>query len=91
VPLYVCAPISKLTPRYCTSTDLDSFNRFISPAASLLSAESSLAGRVRACSPVFEYVPPSLVTLLISNLSGHAPSYVYRLLSELYHPQDYQL
>ncbi len=26
VPLYVCASIAKLTPRYCTSNDLDAFN-----------------------------------------------------------------
>jgi len=47
--------------------------------------------KVSSVAPVFEYVPPDLVTLLISNLSGHAPSYVYRLLSELYNPDDYEL
>ena len=40
---------------------------------------------------MFEYVPPDLVTLFISNLGGHGPSYVYRLLSEFYHPDDYEL
>ncbi len=29
VPLYVCASIAKLTPRYCTSGDLDAFNRWV--------------------------------------------------------------
>ncbi len=26
MPLYVCASIAKLTPRYCTSNNLDIFN-----------------------------------------------------------------
>lgn len=42
-------------------------------------------------SPMFDYVPPELVTLFISNIGGNAPSYMYRLLSELYHPDDHEL
>eukprot|EP00128_Syssomonas_multiformis_P016320 Colp12_sorted_trinity150504_noHs@16192 len=30
-------------------------------------------------------------TLYISNIAGHAPTYVYRLLSDIYHPADYTL
>ncbi|NWW33224.1 EI2BB factor, partial [Panurus biarmicus] len=41
--------------------------------------------------PVFDYVPPELITLFISNIGGNAPSYIYRLMSELYHPDDYEL
>ena len=41
--------------------------------------------------PLFDYVPPGLVTLFVSNIGGHAPSYVYRLLSDLYHQNDYDL
>uniref|UniRef100_A0A8C9SPJ1 Translation initiation factor eIF2B subunit beta n=1 Tax=Scleropages formosus TaxID=113540 RepID=A0A8C9SPJ1_SCLFO len=41
--------------------------------------------------PVFDYVPPELITLFISNIGGNAPSYIYRLMSELYHPEDHEL
>lgn len=41
--------------------------------------------------PVFDYVPPELITLFISNIGGNAPSYIYRLMSELYHPDDHVL
>lgn len=41
--------------------------------------------------PVFDYVPPELITLFISNIGGNAPSYIYRLMSELYHPEDHVL
>ncbi len=53
--------------------------------------DSLLLSKMSSVTPVYEYVPPDLVTLFISNLSGHAPSYVYRLLSELYHPNDHDL
>lgn len=41
--------------------------------------------------PLYDYVPPQAVSLLITNQGGHPPSYVYRLLGELYHPDDYKL
>lgn len=40
---------------------------------------------------MFDYVPPELITLFISNIGGNAPSYIYRLMSELYHPDDHVL
>uniref|UniRef100_A0AAR2K1F5 Translation initiation factor eIF2B subunit beta n=1 Tax=Pygocentrus nattereri TaxID=42514 RepID=A0AAR2K1F5_PYGNA len=46
---------------------------------------------VNAHCPVFDYVPPELITLFISNIGGNAPSYIYRLMSELYHPEDHEL
>jgi translation initiation factor eIF-2B subunit beta len=29
-------------------------------------------------------VPPDLVSLFVTNTGGHQPSYIYRLLSEMY-------
>ncbi len=57
----------------------------------MVGLDGPLLSQVCSETPVYEYVPPDLVTLLISNLSGHAPSYVYRLLTELYNPSDYEL
>lgn len=50
-----------------------------------------ILSRVNVHCPVFDYVPPELITLFISNFGGHAPSYIYRLMSELYHPEDHEL
>lgn len=47
--------------------------------------------KVNVHCPVFDYVPPELITLFISNIGGNAPSYIYRLMSELYHPDDHVL
>jgi len=40
---------------------------------------------------VFDYVPPELVSLLVTDIGGHIPSYVYRLLAEYYSREDYTL
>ena len=53
--------------------------------------DGSILSKVHVTTPVFEYVPPNLVTLFISDLNGHGPSYIYRYLSEFYHPDDYDL
>lgn len=50
-----------------------------------------ILSKVNAHCPVFDYVPPELITLFISNIGGNAPSYIYRLMSELYHPEDHEL
>ena len=43
---------------------------------------------LRCINPLFDSLPPSLVTLYISNISGYSPSYVYRQMGDLYHHQD---
>ncbi|CAB4066387.1 EIF2B2 [Lepeophtheirus salmonis] len=92
VPLIVCSPIYKLSPVFHSSEKGCAANHFDSPRQSLGElGEGEIASLVRTVNPVFEYVPPRLVTLFISNVSGHAPSYVYRLLSEFYHSDDYDL
>lgn len=92
VPLIVCASMHKLTPKHCSSTDNDAFSQFASPQESLRNvADGQILTKINTYNPIFEYVPPELVTLFISNMGGNAPSYVYRLLSELYHPDDCEL
>lgn len=91
VPLIVCAAMFKLSPQYLCSYDQDAFNKFVSPEEVLNYSEGDLVSKAQLTNPVFDYVPPELVTLYISNIGGNAPSYVYRLLSELYHPDDHDL
>ena len=69
------------------------FNRLASPQEVLeysVEGGEELRG-VQVYNPTFDYVPPELVTLFISNIGANAPSYLYRLSSELYHPDDHQL
>ncbi|XP_049626413.1 translation initiation factor eIF-2B subunit beta isoform X2 [Suncus etruscus] len=69
----------------------DSFNKFVAPEEVLPFTEGDILEKVSVHCPVFDYVPPELITLFISNIGGNAPSYIYRLMSELYHPDDHVL
>uniref|UniRef100_A0A3B4AWV2 Translation initiation factor eIF2B subunit beta n=1 Tax=Periophthalmus magnuspinnatus TaxID=409849 RepID=A0A3B4AWV2_9GOBI len=69
----------------------DTFHKFVSPQEVLPFTEGEILSKVNVHCPVFDYVPPELITLFISNIGGHAPSYIYRLMSELYHPEDHEL
>ncbi|XP_020286076.1 translation initiation factor eIF-2B subunit beta [Pseudomyrmex gracilis] len=92
VPVMVLLPLYKLSPLYHCSYKQDDFNQHISPMQGVIdSTNAPLLEKIHVYNPVFDYVPPDLVTLFISNTGGNAPSYIYRLLSELYHPDDFEL
>lgn len=38
--------------------------------------------------PAFDYVPPELVSLFITDIGGHGPSYMYRLIADYYSADD---
>uniref|UniRef100_A0A8D8LD00 Translation initiation factor eIF2B subunit beta n=1 Tax=Cacopsylla melanoneura TaxID=428564 RepID=A0A8D8LD00_9HEMI len=88
IPIIVLAPLYKLSPQFLCSYEQDTFNNFKSPEQVLGYHHRDLVSRVQVFNPEFDYVPPELVGLFISNTGGHPPSYIYRLLSELYHPDD---
>ncbi|XP_054161563.1 translation initiation factor eIF-2B subunit beta-like [Oppia nitens] len=89
VPLIVCTAMFKLTPQYLVSHDQLAFNKFSSPQQVMPYEEPEMATDCQVVNPVFDYVPPELVTVFVSNIGGNSPSYVYRLLNELYHTEDY--
>uniref|UniRef100_A0A3P9JKL3 Translation initiation factor eIF2B subunit beta n=1 Tax=Oryzias latipes TaxID=8090 RepID=A0A3P9JKL3_ORYLA len=80
-----CAPFCQFP------NEEDTFHKFVSPHEVLPFTEGEILSKVNVHCPVFDYVPPELITLFISNIGGHAPSYIYRLMSELYHPEDHEL
>jgi len=93
VPLIVVSAMYKLSPQFFRSTEHDTFNQFFSPEKVFPQANGGalISPSLHIPCPLFDYVPPDLVTLFVSNIGGHAPSYVYRLLSDLYHQEDYDL
>ncbi len=50
-----------------------------------------IPGNVHVPTPLFDYVPPHLISLFITDMGGRTPSYVYRLLTEYYSRDDYFL
>jgi len=91
VPLIVCTAAYKLSPRYLQSIEQDGFNKFVSPHEVVSFTEVAISSESHVYNPVFDYIPPELVNLFIFNIGGNAPSYIYRLLSEMYCTGDYNL
>lgn len=86
VPLLVCAPGATLSPQLPCSES--AYQQMGSPEP--LGPEPR-SGKALLLNPASDIVPPDLVPLLVTSAGGHAPSYVYRLLSEVYHPDDHSL
>lgn len=83
IPLIVCTSLFKLSADYY----VDSNNLpDLLPPDDVLS--SHFHPNITVINPSFEYVPPELITLFIFNTTKNAPSYVYRLLREMYAIED---
>eukprot|EP01101_Sappina_pedata_P012406 TRINITY_DN8521_c0_g1_i1.p1 TRINITY_DN8521_c0_g1~~TRINITY_DN8521_c0_g1_i1.p1 ORF type:complete len:365 (-),score=128.66 TRINITY_DN8521_c0_g1_i1:7-1101(-) len=92
IPFVVTVCLYKLTPLYPYENDSLSFNHILNPSSILNFQEyADLAKNVEVIDPAYDYIPPELVSLFITNFGAHSPSYVYRLLAEYYHPDDYSL
>jgi translation initiation factor eIF-2B subunit beta len=90
VPVVCITGLYKLCPLY--PHDQDTFNELNTPSPALRFGEhSAFSIEVDVVNPAFDYIPPDLVDLFITNFGGHQPSYIYRLLAEYYSPQDYKL
>ena len=50
----------------------------------LMEYDSEQLDNVSLYSPHYDYVDPCFVSLFITNVGGHPPSYLYRLLDEFY-------
>lgn len=67
VPMMVLAHMYKLSPVHLCSYEQDAFNVCASPANVLPYSSGPLLNKVYVYNPVFDYVPPELVTLFISH------------------------
>ena len=88
VPLTVCSSLFKLTPRY--PYDLEFLSCLANPAEVLPHDMLPHPDQVGVLNPRFDYVPPELVSLFITDHGCHTPSFIYRLLEEYYDAEDYQ-
>jgi len=88
-PVVVCTGLYKLSPLFPTDHEL--LNMCISPSAVTNFADGDIVEYVEVVAPYFDYVAPELVSLFITNVGGHPPSYLYRLITENYDPEDNHL
>ncbi|RLN15896.1 translation initiation factor eIF-2B beta subunit [Panicum miliaceum] len=96
VPFVVVAGSHKLCPLYPHNPEV-LLNELKSPSDLLDSGDfsdcmnfSTQDGSplLNVVNPTFDYVPPKLVSLFITDTGGHSPSYMYRLIAEYYSADD---
>ncbi|KAK4748954.1 hypothetical protein SAY87_015540 [Trapa incisa] len=96
VPFVVLAGSHKLCPLYPHNPEV-LLNELRSPSELLDFGEfsdcmdfgSGLGSPLlHVVNPAFDYVPPKLVSLFITDTGGHNPSYMYRLIADYYSADD---
>lgn len=88
-PVVVLSGIYKLSPVYPFDIDLLMENG--DPGGVIDYGEGDLVNNVEFENPLFEYIPPELVNLYVTNLGGHAPTYLYRIVADHYRLEDTNL
>jgi translation initiation factor eIF-2B subunit beta len=83
IPLIVCSSLFKLSSEYYSTSD--NMPELLPPDDIL---NFDFHPNLTVLNPSFDYVPPELITLFIFNSSSSPPSYVYRLLREMYDVED---
>ncbi|XP_020105019.1 translation initiation factor eIF-2B subunit beta isoform X2 [Ananas comosus] len=96
VPFVVVAGSHKLCPLYPHNPEV-LLNELKSPSDLLDFGEFSdcmdfgIQGGsplLHVVNPTFDYIPPKLVSLFITDTGGHNPSYIYRLIADYYSADD---
>lgn len=102
VPFVVLVGLHKLSPLFPHDPDV-TYNDFQSPGAlvdfdvlaeSFVCEDGSSAAEgmgVEVHNPMYDYIPPHLISLFVTDTGGYTPAYVYRLLAEYYSREDYSL
>ncbi|XP_075487434.1 uncharacterized protein LOC142526749 [Primulina tabacum] len=96
IPFVVLAGIHKLCPLYPHKPEV-LLNELKSPSELLDFGEFSDcldfgsgtgSPLLHIVNPAFDYVPPNLVSLFITDIGGHNPSYMHQLMAEYYSVDD---
>eukprot|EP00879_Flechtneria_rotunda_P033630 GHRR01037266.1.p1 GENE.GHRR01037266.1~~GHRR01037266.1.p1 ORF type:complete len:171 (+),score=60.02 GHRR01037266.1:743-1255(+) len=100
IPFVVLVGLHKLSPLFPHDPDV-TFNDFQSPgqlvdfdvlAESFVHEDETAAAlNVEVHNPAYDYIPPHLISLFVTDTGGYTPAYVYRLLAEYYSREDYSL
>jgi translation initiation factor eIF-2B subunit beta len=88
VPVVCLTGIYKLTPIF-PHEGQDTLNDLLSPVSVVDYASMREQGAVDFVNPLHDYVRPEHVKLFVTNVGSFQPSYIYRLLSEYYHQDDW--
>ncbi|KAL4751488.1 hypothetical protein BDW72DRAFT_91870 [Aspergillus terricola var. indicus] len=85
-PCVVVSGVYKLSPVY--PFDFESLIEYGDSSKIIDYEDGDLVDQIDVQNPLYDYVPAELVDLYITNLGGHAPSYLYRIVSDHYRKED---
>lgn len=85
VPVFVLSAVYKLTPLH--PIDSLTYNEMLSPSMVYRTEEGDDSSNVTAIVPAFDYVPPKLVDLILTNQEGYTSENIYRAFNSLYGKQ----
>ncbi|KAF2266651.1 nagb/rpia/CoA transferase-like protein [Lojkania enalia] len=88
-PVVVVSGVYKLSPVY--PFDIDELIEYGDPGSVVPYEDGGFVDLVDVENPLYDYVPADLVDLYITNLGGHAPSYLYRIVADHYRTEDINL
>ncbi|KAI9811638.1 MAG: GCD complex subunit gcd7 [Pycnora praestabilis] len=88
-PVVIVSGVYKLSPVY--PFDFEALIEYGDASKVFEYQDGDLVDKVDVENPLFDYVPAELVDLYITNLGGHAPSYLYRIVSDHYRVEDVNL
>lgn len=91
VPIVSITGMFKLCPMY-PHEGQDTLQDFVSPSSVMDYSElnDELMSKVEVINPVHDYIAPELIELYVTNIGAFQPSYIYRLLAEYYHSDDWE-
>ena len=91
VPVVCITGLFKLCPKF-PHEGQDTLNDLVSPSSIIDYAElkDELMAKVEFVNPVHDYIAPELINLYVTNIGAFQPSYIYRLLAEYYHSDDWE-
>jgi translation initiation factor eIF-2B subunit beta len=90
VPVVGVTGVYKLTPLFAHN-QTHVLNVMNSPCTTLAYSSPVNSDNVEVSVPIFDYISPDNIELFVTNNGSHQPSYVYRLLSEFFHQDDYEI
>ncbi|KAF2759650.1 nagb/rpia/CoA transferase-like protein [Pseudovirgaria hyperparasitica] len=87
-PVYVLSPVYKLSPVYPFNDE--ELIEYGDPGNVVDFSDGYAVEHFEVMNPLYDYVPADLVTLYITNIGGHAPTYLYRIVADHYYKEDVQ-
>ena len=82
VPFFVLGASYKLTPLH--PIDSHTYNELLSPETIFELQDDDVEENIEVILPAFDYVPPKLVSLILTNQEGYTPQNIYRAFNNLY-------